>query len=618
MAVREGDPVQTRAGEILSEVFGYESFRGAQQEIIERVAAGGDALVLMPTGGGKSLCYQIPALLGNGITVVVSPLIALMQDQVEALAQAGVGAAALNSSMDLSKRREVWDRLRAGTIKLLYVAPERLLIDGFLDELDAFSPALFAIDEAHCISQWGHDFRPEYQKLGIIRKRFPDVPIIALTATADDPTRKDIVKGLGFTEQDLFVSSFDRPNIRYTVEAKDQPRRQLLRMIRERHAGEAGIIYCRSRKKVDDTAEWLREEGIRAVPYHAGMASQQRTLNQQLFLREEGIVVVATIAFGMGIDKPNVRFVAHLDMPPSPQHYSQESGRAGRDGLPAEAWLCYGWSDVVLAQRRLAESELDPIQRRISHHQIDGMLAYCESSLCRRAILLQFFGEDGVEQCSSSTESCDNCTKAPEVIDGMVLAQKALSAVSKTGQRFGKVHVIDVLLGKANTKVTRFGHDRLSVYGIGTELEERGWHSIFRQLASRGMIKIDFEGHGGISMTGRSRVLLRGEEDFSFRKDAITRKATRTKRKRKMKLEGLDSMQSSLFERLRQHRLEISRQLEVPPYTIFHDSTLVEMSQMQPQTLDQLAMISGVGQKKLEKWGRGFLEVISSQADAGS
>ena len=344
------------------------------------------------------------------------------------------------------------------------------------------------------------------------------------------------------------------------------------------------------------------------------MASQQRTLNQQLFLREEGIVVVATVAFGMGIDKPNVRFVAHLDMPPSPQHYSQESGRAGRDGLPAEAWLCYGWSDVVLAQRRLAESELDLTQRRISQHQIDGMLAYCESSRCRRATLLRFFGEENLEECGSAAESCDNCGKPPEVVEGMVLAQKALSAVAKTGQRFGKVHVIDVLLGKPNAKVTRFGHDRLSVYGIGTELEEQGWHSIFRQLASRGMVKIDLEGHGGISMTERSRGILRGEEDFSFRKDAITRKASRTKKKRKKKLEGLDAVQSSLFEKLRQHRLEISRQLEVPPYTIFHDSTLVEMSQAQPQTLDQLAMISGIGQKKLEKWGRGFLEVITSQS----
>ena len=610
MSTSGGNPVQSSALKVLQDVFGFEQFRVDQELIIERILAGRDALVLMPTGGGKSLCYQIPALLGQGITVVISPLIALMQDQVEALKQAGVAAAALNSSMATQQRKEVWDRLRSGELKLLYVAPERLLLDGFLDELYNFNPCLFAIDEAHCISQWGHDFRPEYQRLGIVRKRFPDVPIIALTATADSPTRKDIIKGLGFTDDDLFVSSFDRPNIRYRVVAKDQPRRQLLAMIRERHGGEAGIVYCSSRKKVDDTAEWLRGEGVRAVPYHAGMAAQQRSLNQQLFLREEGIVVVATVAFGMGIDKPNVRFVAHLDMPASPQHYSQESGRAGRDGLPAEAWLCYGWSDVVLAQRRLAESDLDPTQRRISHHQIDAMLAYCESSSCRRGILLRFFGESEID-CTADGNQCDNCEKSPEVMDGTVLAQKALSAVVKTGQRFGKGHVIDVLRGVANQKVTRFGHDRLSVYGIGAELEGPGWHSIFRQLASKGMIQIDLEGHGGISATGASRELLRGEQQFEFRKDTITRKASKS-RKRKKKLEGLDAVQSSLFEQLRQHRLEISRQLEVPPYTIFHDSTLVEMSQLRPQTNGQMSSISGVGQKKLEKWGGGFLEVIRS------
>lgn len=435
------------------------------------------------------------------------------------------------------------------------------------------------------------------------------VPVIALTATADPQTLKDVLKVLDLSDEDLFSISMNRPNLRYLVEPKDQPRKQLLRFIKDRHLGEAGIVYCGSRKKVEDTATWLRKEGVRAVPYHAGMANQQRSLNQQLFQREEGIVVVATVAFGMGIDKPNVRYVAHLDMPESPQHYSQESGRAGRDGLPAECWLCYGWQDVMMAQRRVAEAELDQKQKQVRRHQIDAMLAYCETAECRRAGLLRFFGEEA-ENCSDTDQSCDNCSGSVEVMDGTVFAQKLLSAISRTGQIFGKAHVIDVLVGNPTEKVTKFGHDHLSVYGIGTELDEAGWHSVFRQLASRGMVRIDLEGHNGISLDPRCRSVLRGEEVFLFRKDRLAKKTTRKRRKKKEM--GLDAMQASLFERLRQHRLELSRQLEVPPYTIFHDSTLVEMSQLKPQTLSQMAMISGVGQKKLEKWGQGFLDIITA------
>jgi len=619
LEVREPFVRNDEAHRLLREVFGHSSFRGDQEEIVGRVTAGEDAVVLMPTGGGKSLCYQLPALLRSGTALVVSPLIALMQDQVSALEQNGIAAASLNSALPPEERSRTFGRWKRGELDLLYVAPERLMLDGFLAELEDTPPALIAIDEAHCVSEWGHDFRPEYLQLGTLRERFPSVPMIALTATADGPTRRDIRERLHLDDAPTYVSSFHRTNIHYTVEAKKEPKKQLLRFLREHHGGDAGIVYCLSRKSVESTATWLNGEGIAALPYHAGLDPALRARNQDRFLREEGIVVVATVAFGMGIDKSNVRFGAHLDMPPTLQHYYQETGRAGRDGLPSNAWLAYGWNDVMIAARRLEESGKGAEQQRIGRHKLDAMLGFCETVECRTAAVLRFFGEELTEPCGH----CDNCRATPETWDGTVAAQKAMSNVVRTGQLFGKGHLIDVLLGKESEKVRRFRHDDLSTFGIGSDLDSNTWHSVHRQLAARGFLKIDYEGHGSISLTDKCRPILRGEESVLFRKDPMPRRASR--KKKQDLVEKLGDAEATLFERLRQYRLELARANEVPPYTIFHDSTLIEMAELRPQTRDQLAMVGGVGLVKLRKYGEGFLAILQGKepppaegADEGS
>ncbi|MFZ0789834.1 MAG: DNA helicase RecQ, partial [Chromatiaceae bacterium] len=499
--------------EILGRVFGYTGFRGAQQEVIERVAGGGDALVLMPTGGGKSLCYQIPALLRPGTGVVVSPLIALMQDQVDALRQLGVRAAFLNSSLPINEQQAVEQALLSGNLDLLYVAPERLLTDRFLALLNRVAIALFAIDEAHCVSQWGHDFRPEYIQLNLLHERWPQVPRIALTATADAPTRNEIVTRLALEQAAQFIASFDRPNIRYRIVEKDQPRRQLISFLRVEHPGDSGIVYCLSRRKVDETAEFLRSQGFKALPYHAGMPAEQRRANQAEFLRGEGVIVVATIAFGMGIDKPDVRFVAHLDLPKSLEAYYQETGRAGRDGLPADAWMTYGLGDVVMMRRLIEDSQSEERFKRVELHKLNALLGYCETTECRRVVMLNYFGEQHTEPCGN----CDTCLDPVESWDGTVAAQKALSCVYRTEQRFGVNYLIDVLLGSDHERVRRFGHDRLSTFGIGKDLSADQWKSVYRQLVAAGLIAVDMEGHGALRLTDQSRPVLRGERRLHLR-----------------------------------------------------------------------------------------------------
>ena len=605
---------QTTAHEVLQQTFGYSDFRGEQEAIVNHVAAGGDALVLMPTGGGKSLCYQIPALMRQGVGIIVSPLIALMQDQVDALRQLGVQAAFLNSSLDGDTARGIYQSLMRGEIDILYVAPERLMAPNFLGTLheiqQRFGIALFAIDEAHCVSQWGHDFRPEYRQLTVLHEEFPDVPRIALTATADTPTRNEIVERLALETAQQFVSSFDRPNIRYRVRLKDNARKQLLAFLESEHPNDAGIIYCLSRRKVEETADWLKQQGWNALPYHAGLDASVRQANQQRFLREEGIIMVATVAFGMGIDKPNVRFVAHLDLPKSMEGYYQETGRAGRDGLDADAWMVYGLGDVVNMRQLLDNSDAPEERKRLERQKLDALLGYCESTACRHQSILRYFGEQHPGDCGQ----CDNCLNPVDTWNGTEAARMALSCVYRSGQRFGAGHLIDILLGKSTAQVQRFNHHSLSTFGIGKGLSQLQWSSVFRQLVAAGLLASDMEGYGGLRLTEEARPLLRGETEIWLRSDPPDARASKSERASRSREAYKEVQDDPLWLALKAKRLELAREQEVPPYVIFHDSTLLEILNQRPASLVEMGRISGIGKAKLEHYGDAFLEILEEYA----
>jgi ATP-dependent DNA helicase RecQ len=592
-----------RALHLLHTVFGHPGFRGTQQDIVSHVAGGGDALVLMPTGGGKSLCYQLPALLREGTALVVSPLIALMQNQVAALKQFGVRAAFLNSTLDGRAVNACEQALRDGELDLLYVAPERLMMPRMLGCLAESKIALFAIDEAHCVSQWGHDFRPEYLQLSVLHERFPAVPRIALTATADPQTREEIIRRLALEDARVFISSFDRPNIRYTIVDKQDARNQLLHFIRADHAGEAGIVYCLSRKKVDETAAWLVSHGVNALPYHAGMDAAARAAHQDRFQREDGVVMVATIAFGMGIDKPDVRFVAHLDLPKSIEGYYQETGRAGRDGAPADAWMAYGLGDVVQQRRMIDQSEGSEEYRRVQLVKLDALLGLCETAGCRRVRLLDYFGEAGTP-CGN----CDTCLEPPQTWDATDAARKALSCIYRTGQRFGAVHLIDVLRGHSTGRTVQWGHEQLNVFGIGADLDEAAWRNVFRQLVALGYAEPDHDAFGALRLTEASRPVLKGEQTVEMRR-LQPRKGRTGKPRAAAPVAGLSAADAGLLDRLKAWRLAQAREQAVPAYVILHDRTLAEIATLRPQDMDALATVSGIGSKKLERYGSALLEL---------